>query len=417
MVQFFVFIIDSVLINLVFLLSFVLRYGWPLPENNFGPYRENFLFITFVYMLCFAFFRVFKDRYFCHWEILRRVLVAMGLGTLFGFMLVYLFRLRWAAFPSSVFAISFPVGCIVFFLVHKSIYTVSGRIKKKVVVIGHERGDDFLEDESRLIKYRIQDVTELLHYQDIDEVVICENIHEQSQLNLLLYLLQRSQISVFFSPTLYSHLLSENIIENGSIHYLATMIGKKSDGEEFAMRLLDVMVAVGILLVTLPLMLATSILIKITSRGGIFYIQERVGKDGQIFKLIKFRTMVADAEKASGPVLASQNDSRVTSIGKLLRQTRIDELPQVLNVLKGDMSMVGPRPERLYFTRRHHALRGIRVAIKPGLTGLAQIRGAYDLKPMHKIKYDYLYIQRRSVRLNLFLLWKTVPVLINRKGQ
>lgn len=415
--QFSIFVIDSLLINLVFLLSFMLRYGWPLPEKNFGPYRENFFFFTFVYMLCFAFSRVFKNRFFCNWEMMRRIVAAMSLGTLFGFMLVYIFRMRWAAFPSSVFVISLPVGSLFFFVVNNGIYTFLGRIKKKVVIIGHEKKEDFLERESRLIKYHINDVTELFDYQDIDEVVICENVHGDSQLNLLLYLLQKSSISVFFSPSLYSHLLSENIVEKNSIHYIATMIGKKSDGEEFAMRMLDVVVAIGILLVSLPLMMMTSVFIKLTSKGGVFYVQERVGKDGQPFKLIKFRTMVDGAEKGTGPVLASENDSRVTPLGKLLRQTRIDELPQIINVLRGDMSMVGPRPERLHFTKRHRALRGIRMAIKPGLTGLAQIRGSYDLKPTHKIKYDYLYIQRRSVRLNLFLLWKTFPVLINRKGQ
>ncbi len=132
--------------------------------------------------------------------------------------------------------------------------------------------------------------------------------------------------------------------------------------------------------------------------------------------MVKFRTMIDGAEKESGPVYASKSDTRLTPVGKLLRQTRIDELPQVINVVKGDMSMVGPRPERPHFTKCHRALRGIRMAIKPGLTGLAQIRRGYDLKPTHKLKYDYLYIQRRSVRLNLFLLWKTLPVLVNRKG-
>jgi lipopolysaccharide/colanic/teichoic acid biosynthesis glycosyltransferase len=106
----------------------------------------------------------------------------------------------------------------------------------------------------------------------------------------------------------------------------------------------------------------------------------------------------------------------VTPIGKFLRQTRIDELPQLLNVLKGDMSMVGPRPERPHFTRIHKALRGIRMAVKPGLTGLAQIRSSYNLKPQHKTKYDYLYIQRRSALLNIYLMIKTIPVMIMRKG-
>jgi lipopolysaccharide/colanic/teichoic acid biosynthesis glycosyltransferase len=126
--------------------------------------------------------------------------------------------------------------------------------------------------------------------------------------------------------------------------------------------------------------------------------------------------MAKDSEKKLGPVLASRNDSRVTKVGKILRETRLDELPQLLNVLRGDMSLVGPRPERLHFVKQHKALHELRLAVKPGLTGLAQIRSFYDLKTRHKMKYDYLYIQRRSLLLNLYILAQTIPVVFSRKG-
>jgi len=148
----------------------------------------------------------------------------------------------------------------------------------------------------------------------------------------------------------------------------------------------------------------------------VFYKQQRVGKDGKVFTLYKFRTMVNDAEKGLGPVLASRDDPRVTKVGKVLRATRLDELPQLLNVLHGDMSLVGPRPERPHFVKQHKALHELRLAVKPGLTGLAQIRSFYDLKPKHKIKYDYLYIQKRSFRLNLYILLLTIPAVLSRKG-
>ena len=232
----------------------------------------------------------------------------------------------------------------------------------------------------------------------------------------MLFLLLKSKVTVAFSPSLYAEILSGNIIESNSIDFLATFIGRKSAWEEFLIRLLDVAAAFAILIFTTPIMLITALLIKTTSPGPVFYVQERVGKDGRVFKLVKFRTMVNNAEKKTGPVWANSEDDRVTSVGKFLRQTRIDELPQVLNVLKGHMSMVGPRPERPHFAKLHKALRGIRMAVKPGLTGLAQIRSSYDLKPQHKIKYDYLYIQRRSLLLNLYLMMKTIPVMILRKG-
>ena len=127
--------------------------------------------------------------------------------------------------------------------------------------------------------------------------------------------------------------------------------------------------------------------------------------------------MITDAEKTVGPVLAKQDDARVTITGKFMRRTRMDELPQLFNVLCGQMSLVGPRPERPHFVKLHKALSGFRLAVKPGLTGLAQVRNCYSLHPKHKIKYDFLYIQRRSFRINLYILYKTVFVVLGRKGQ
>ena len=126
--------------------------------------------------------------------------------------------------------------------------------------------------------------------------------------------------------------------------------------------------------------------------------------------------MVHNAEKHTGPVWASRDDGRVTPIGRVLRRTRLDELPQLFNVLRGDMSLVGPRPERPFFVRRHRVLQGVRLMVKPGITGLAQVRAPYDLRPEHKLKYDFLYIQKRSFLLNVYIMLMTVPVVLLKKG-
>ncbi len=126
--------------------------------------------------------------------------------------------------------------------------------------------------------------------------------------------------------------------------------------------------------------------------------------------------MVKDAEEMAGFSPATENDPRITKIGRWLRITRLDELPQLLNVLKGQMSLVGPRPENLCRVENYEALQSLRLVVKPGLTGLAQIRSFYDLNPRHKIKYDYLYIQRRSLALNIYILLQTIPVVFSRKG-
>lgn len=415
-VPFVLLLIDTLLINAIFVLAFVIRYGMPLPESNFQPYKENFAFLTFVYMLTFFFTRVFKNRFFCHWDVVKRILTAMALGTMFGFMLVYIFRLKWATFPSSVFGISFFLGVVIISICNIAILRFANRIKKRVIIIGKEKADNILEDEALVDKINVDNTEDILKYPDVDEIIICKKKHDDSQLNLLLFLLLKSKVNVTFSPSLYADILSGNIIERNSVDFLATFLGRKSAYEECMIRLLDVVSASIILVLNIPTMIIAVILIKLTSPGPVFYIQERIGKDGRLFKLIKFRTMVNNAEVKTGPVWASTKDVRVTPIGKFLRQTRIDELPQVLNVLKGHMSMVGPRPERPHFAKLHKSLRGIRMAVKPGITGLAQIRSSYDLKPKHKIKYDCLYIQHRSVFLNLYLMAKTIPIMILRKG-
>lgn len=211
-------------------------------------------------------------------------------------------------------------------------------------------------------------------------------------------------------------LVSKTLRRETSPQSLTVLPSGTSLGREFVIRAFDIVGSVAILAVTLPLMLVVALLIKASSQGPILYKQKRVGKDGKVFTLYKFRTMVDNAEDHVGPVLAAKDDVRVTPVGRVLRRVRMDELPQLFNVLWGDMSLVGPRPERPYFVNQHKALQGVRLAVKPGLTGLAQIRSFYDLKPDHKIKYDNLYIQRRSVFLNAYILLQTIPVIFTKKG-
>ena len=208
----------------------------------------------------------------------------------------------------------------------------------------------------------------------------------------------------------------ETVRDGTSLYSLAALASQTSNGQEFLIRALDVVGSLIALLLAIPVMFLVTLLIKIFSPGRVLYKQKRVGKNGKVFTLYKFRTMINNSEEHTGPVWASKNDSRVTPIGRILRRTRLDELPQLFNILRGDMSLVGPRPERPYFVKRHKALQGTRLTVKPGLTGLAQIRSFYDLKPRHKIKYDYLYIQRRSLLLNLYILLKTVPVIFSKNG-
>lgn len=415
--QIFLFIVDALLLNAAVLLSFTVRYSLNIPEINFLPYKDNFPFLTFIYMLALVFARVFKNRFCCYWHLFKRTFNGLLLGALFGIALVYVFRIKWSDFPSSIFVISFPIALSFIFIFNSRVLRFVGRIKKNVIVIGKQKSEGAI-DKNPLVEERyIASIEELFQYEDVDEIIICKQIHDTKQLNLLIHLLLRLKVNVVFSPSIYAELISGNVMNENSIQFLATFLGRKTDYEEFLIRALDILSSLVMLIVLSPLIGLAALGIKLTSSGSVFYKQKRFAKDGKTFILYKFRTMIDNAERDSGPVLAAKNDLRVTKIGRFLRDTRIDEIPQLINVIHGEMSLVGPRPERPHFVKCHQSLREIRLAVKPGLTGFAQIRNHYDLHPNHKIKYDVLYIQRRSLLLNLYILFKTIPVVLLRKGQ
>jgi lipopolysaccharide/colanic/teichoic acid biosynthesis glycosyltransferase len=205
-------------------------------------------------------------------------------------------------------------------------------------------------------------------------------------------------------------------------------------------RVLNIVLALVALIALLPVLLIIALLVRLTSRGPVLYTQTRVGLDrrepldatknhrrqvdmgGQPFTIYKFRTMCVDAEQGCGPVWAQRTDPRVTPIGRFLRQYRLDELPQLLNVLKGEMNIVGPRPERPTIfaeLREHIAEYPLRQRAKPGITGLAQINHHYDRSlddVRTKVEYDLEYIRRQSVIEDLRIMLKTFPVILWRRG-
>jgi lipopolysaccharide/colanic/teichoic acid biosynthesis glycosyltransferase len=407
---------NIILINAGFLLSFLIRYGLPFPQHNFIPYKKSFVFLTLIYISVLSFFKVYKKRFKSSWELFKRVLSGLFLGTLLSVAFVYVFRVQWGAFPTSVFAISFFINLLLIFKFNQFVLKAKKKIKKQVIILGEGKVDDIVGKKANVERKRIDQIRELLEYSNVDEIVICEKITNTKDLNLLLYLQRKLKAEILFSPSVYMGLLPERINGNSSVEFLSTFVGRRSDRDEFLIALLDISTSLILLILAAVPMLIISILIKLTSRGTVIYKQERVGKDGKTFTLYKFRTMVTGAEKKVGPILAKQDDSRVTKIGKILRTTRFDELPQLFNVLCGQMSLVGPRPERPHFVKLHKALQGLRLAVKPGLTGLAQVKNVYDLNPKHKIKYDYLYIQRRSLKLNIGIMLQTIPVVFLKKG-
>lgn len=183
-------------------------------------------------------------------------------------------------------------------------------------------------------------------------------------------------------------------------------------------RFFDVVLSLLVGIVTLIPMLFIALLVRIDSPGPVIFKQERLGKNGNPFLIYKFRSMWIDAER-NGPQWAEVEDDRCTNIGKFLRKARLDELPQLWNILRGEMSFVGPRPERSYFYDKFETyIPGFRdrLAVTPGLTGLAQINGGYDLKPEEKIIFDIEYIKNCSVKMDIICMIRTVSLVFTHKG-
>ena len=187
-------------------------------------------------------------------------------------------------------------------------------------------------------------------------------------------------------------------------------------------RAIDLAFALALAILTLPLMLVTALLVLLEDGRPILYRQERVGENGRIFVLSKFRSMLKDAEKGGTPIWATNGDQRVTRVGRFIRKTRLDELPQLWNVVRGDMSFVGPRPERAFFVEQlaqDIPFYQQRHAVKPGLTGWAQVKyryGASREDAMEKLRYDLYYIKHLSVVFDLTIVVDTVKVVLFRKG-
>ena len=189
--------------------------------------------------------------------------------------------------------------------------------------------------------------------------------------------------------------------------------------QQWMKRVEDIIIACMMLILFSPIFLIAAIGIKCTDHGPVFYKQERLTKDGKHFMIYKFRTMVVDAEKLSGPVLATEKDPRILPVGRLLRATRMDELPQILNILRGEMSVVGPRPERPELSAEIEMKIPefcYRLKVKAGLTGYAQVYGKYNTTSYDKLKLDLMYIRQYSLLLDMKLILMTPKIMLMKES-
>jgi sugar transferase (PEP-CTERM system associated) len=270
----------------------------------------------------------------------------------------------------------------------------------------------------------IRDIPAITRERKVDRVVVSlADARGKLPMDQLLDMKLNDGVRFDHLASVYEEYTGRIAIENLRPSWLIFSGGfRKSRWTATAKRMLDTLLSAIGLLIVLPVFPIIAIAIRLTSPGPVFYSQRRVGREGRPFTIYKFRSMRQDAEARSGAVWSTENDPRVTPIGRFLRRTRLDEVPQFWNVLRGDMSFVGPRPERPEFVSnltKEIAFYGQRHVVRPGLTGWAQIRHSYGSDvdgALQKLQYDLFYIKRQSIAFDLFILLETVKTVMVRRG-
>jgi len=420
---------DAVLVHLGFYLAFLMRFGLPLPQENVQPYLRLVPISTALLLIVFYFFDLYSG---FRRRSLSVLLYSSVLAVLtFTFInIAVIFWDRGFAFPRSVLVIAAALQLVLIVLSRIVVWYVAKRTlgRKKVLIVGetreqaaelarkfvqHERGWFVLQGA---IRYDEKDIVRRI--QDHDVILLSSTVPRTKKEEILDWCVKNNK-EVLVVPDLFDvFVLSARAEQIDDLLVLSIQSPGLTPSQKVAKRLLDVSVSLIMLLLLSPILLVLYILIPLTSKGPAIYSQERLGLQGKPFRVYKFRSMVQDAEKYTGPVLAGEKDPRITPLGRFLRATRLDELPQLINVLKGDMSLVGPRPERPYFVKQFEQTipgYGYRMVVKPGLTGLAQVMGKYSTTPEDKLRYDLLYIRNYSLLLDLKILFQTARVVLQKE--
>ncbi len=269
----------------------------------------------------------------------------------------------------------------------------------------------------------IHNLDSILDKYAIKNVIISLGRHEEEIIFEVIARCEGKNVEIKIVPDLYDIISGQaKVSQLYTFPLIDVMPELMPEWEKKIKRLMDILLSFLLIIITLPATLLTSLLIKLESKGPIFYRQNRAGMNGKVFKIVKFRTMVADAEKLSGPVWSTKDDPRITRVGKFMRKARLDEIPQAINILKGDMSFVGPRPERPFFVEKlsHEIpLYKRRLKVRPGITGWAQVKHKYDetIEDVKvKLRYDLFYIENMSLRMDFKILFRTIFVVLFGKG-
>lgn len=419
------------------------------PDADWDPYLPVILIYTLIMMMTLYFCDVYKEKYgvFAEIDEVGKVLK----GVFIGVIEVMAFTFIYKEFPQSRFVLLYAG---VFTVILMSIYHLvilelrkylkkRGVTGKKMIIIGNDSMTISLAE--RIVKnhslgYHIvgfvsdkpleeipYNLKEDYHYlgtvdklqahmeqNDIDEVIIAQSSYSKDQLEKWYFMALALKISFHAVPDYFDLIsTSAGISEVDGIPLVSVKDIRLTAKQEILKRILDLLISIPMLIIFSPLMLLAVIMIKLESKGSVIYMQERAGKNRKPFMMYKFRSMGLDAEKSGPQVVSHGKDLRVTKVGRFLRKSSIDELPQLINVIKGDMSIVGPRPEREFYIKKYEEdvpEFSSRLAVKPGISGWAQINGRSALtnRVEEKLRYDLFYIENWSLSFDLKILIKTV---------
>ena len=425
--EFLIYFVDVVIVLLSIYITFMLRYNYNPPSYNYDSFILSAPWIAVAYLLLMFVFGLN--------DILKQSLgetiysVFLTIISLMFITAFITFFLRGFSYPRLVLILSTLTQFLLLSMWRGIVWKIRRRAHgiKSSLVIGNDATDSISKKiilkqrDLYRIKYICSDKSRNLskYLDEVEVVFMCNDI----DLNLKKEIVDKcltGRKSIYIIPDIYEiALLNSKLSKADDIPMLKVKKLGLTFEQKLLKRALDIVVSLIGLVPALPVMLVAALLIKKQDGGNVFYKQERVTVDEKTFDVLKFRTMVMNAEKLSGPVLAGEDDPRITKLGRFMRSTRIDELPQLINILKGEMSLVGPRPERPFFVEQFKNEipdYKYRTIVKAGLTGLAQVWGKYSTTPEDKVRYDIMYIKNYSILLDLKLILQTIKIMFMKES-
>lgn len=413
----------------------IFSYVWVLfyNEQTFSTFWSqgaviSVLIYIVVYLAFGKLYHAFKIGTYRTAEIIFSQLLAFGIADFCLYLVSSLIHRGFVnILPGIAAVLAQLIGSTMLVLLVKHYFTRFVPPQRTLIVYGNNQAnelikasvDEFAEKLGRKLShmFRIEElckdsltIRELVEKTEHYETIILYNVEEEVRVQLLALCVERGK-NVYLTPRIEDILLTN--FENRHMIDTPLLKTRNENREYTGKRILDVTISALLLLLFSPFMLLIAVCIKLEDRGDIFYRQKRVTMNGRCFEILKFRSMIQDAEKM-GFKPCTSNDDRITRVGKVIRATRLDETPQLINILKGDMSIVGPRPERVEHVEKYTSELpefSYRLRVRGGLTGYAQIYGKYNTSAEDKLKMDLMYIERQSLILDLKLIFLTVKIM------